>query len=202
MHYDTNAIFFAGAILVFVLLLFGVFCVGIWAQRHSVGYSPYTGTPLRRAADLPYESVRSILQFLYDHHEYANRLIDLNNAVFCRETGRIFPDAISWLDTVHVNWDFIQKRHPGMYVSWGSLTELQQIAIMDAHDTLEGFQIENSSPTPSPRGVEKQYAYLKPGPLYVDINTKVLLGWKCVPDTEFEVMIVQKPKTLLRMGVT
>ena len=34
----------------------------------------------------------------------------------------------------------------------------------------------------------------RPGPLYVDIETKVLLGWKVVPGTDLEVLIVQKPK--------
>ena len=81
----------------------------------------------------------------------------------------------------------------GNYVSWGSLTKESQDAIRDAHASLDGFQTSESSPTPSPRAIEPEYVYTKPGPLYVDLETKVLLGWKVVPGTELEVLIVQKP---------
>jgi len=97
------------------------------------------------------------------------------------------------MDTVKVDWTFLQKRYPGIWVSWGSLNSDQQRAISDAHESLEGFQTEVSSPSPAPRAIEPEYAYTKPGPLYVDIQTKVLLGWKVVPGTELEVLIVQKP---------
>jgi hypothetical protein len=32
--------------------------------------------------------------------------------------------------------------------------------------------------------------------LYVDVETQILIGWKEVPGTEVEVLIVQKPKEL------
>jgi methionyl-tRNA synthetase len=40
------------------------------------------------------------------------------------------------------------------------------------------------SASPSPRAIESEFAYTKPGPLYVDINTNILLGWQVVPGTE------------------
>lgn len=183
--------------ILFLLLFVAVvafFFYAAWARRNSEGVSPYTGVPLRRVSDLPYDSARAILQFLYDKHQYDNRIFNLRKAVLCRETGRIFQDAVTWLNTVHVDWTFLQKRYPGDYVSWGSLSSEQMMVIREAHTSLEHFQTARSSKTPSPRLIEPEFIYLKPGPLYVDINSKVLLGWQIVPDTEFEVLIVQKPK--------
>lgn len=130
-------------------------------------------------------------------HQYDNRIFDVKKAAICRETGRIFPECITWYDTIKVDWTFIQKRYPGTYVSWGCLTEAQQEAIRDVHETLDGFQTRFSSQTPSPRLVEAKYAFEKPGPLYVDVTTGVLVGWQCVPDTELEVLIVQKPTHII-----
>ena len=87
----------------------------------------------------------------------------------------------------------MQKRYPGQWISWGSLSKELQDEIREAHASLDKFQTIESSPTPSPRAIESQYVYTKPGPLYVDIETKILLGWQVVPGTEFELLIVQKP---------
>ncbi len=176
----------------FVFLLFA-FWFGWWFSQKSWGLSPYTGLPLRRATDLSYYSAEKVLHFMNDFHQYDNSPFKLSRAAFCRETGRIFSNCINWLDIIRLDWNFLQKRYPGNYVSWGSLNQDQQQAIRDAHETLEGFQTEVSSPTPSPRAIETQYVYTKPGPLYVDIQTKILLGWKVVSDTDLEVLIVQKP---------
>lgn len=165
----------------------------IWLQKRSGKMSPYTGMPLRPGYELPYESAKRILQYLYDLHEYDNRIFDLQDAAFCRETGRLFPKGITWFETIYVDWNFIQKRFPGNFVSWGSLNESQQEAILAAHGSLEGFQTMYSSSHSSPRMIEPEYAYKKPGPLYVDLDTKVLMGWKIVPYTDFEVLIVQRP---------
>lgn len=150
--------------------------------------------PLRNASDLPYESARKILQFLYDKHEYDNRIFDIKKAAFCRETGRIFPNSVTWLNTINVDWTFLKKRYPGNYVSWGSLTASQQEAIKNAHKSIEAYQTLHSSSKTAPSEIEAEYAFAKPGPLYVDIETKTLLGWQCVPDSQFEVLILQKPK--------
>lgn len=135
-------------------------------------------------------------------HEYDNGLFDLSRAAICRTTGRIFPDSVTWHGSIRVDWNFLQKRYPGEYVSWGSLTQEQKTIIKEKHLSLEGFQTEFSSPKSSPRLIEPQYAYASPGPLYVDIRTGILLGWKCVPDTELEVLIVQKPFEKYLPGIT
>ena len=183
----------AFGILITFVLLFVVFWFTYKFSDRAQGVSPYTGLPLRRATSLSFYSAEKVLHYLYDYQQFDNRIFKLSRAAFCRETGRIFTSCISWLDTVHVDWNFLQKRHPGNYVSWGSLNPDQKKAIRDSHDSLDGFQTDESSPTPSPRAVEPEYAYTKPGPLYVDLYTRVLMGWKVVPDTELEVLIVQKP---------
>ncbi len=68
--------------------------------------------------------------------------------------------------------------------------------MIDRHESLEGFQIELSSKTANPRAIEPQYALAQPGPLYVDIDSLVLVGWKSVPYTDLEVLIVQRPKPI------
>lgn len=185
--------FFSFAILFVFLLLMATFAFGWWVSRKQVSLSPYSRLPLRSGSDLSYSSIETILRYLYKMHQYDNRMFDLNRAAFCRETGRIFPNALTWYGTLHVDWNFLQKRHPGHYVSWGSLTAAQQEAVLRSHHKLEGYQFDYSSPNPSPRLIEPEYAFAKPGPLYVDVNTKVLLGWKLVPNSDFEVLIVTKP---------
>ncbi len=181
------------AIVATLAFLIFVFWFGWWMSSRAMGVSPYTGVPLRRATDLSYYAAEQALLFLYNFQQYDNRIFKLSRAAYCRETGRIFTECVTWMDTVKVDWTFLQKRYPGIWVSWGSLNSDQQRAIRDVHESLDGFQTEISSPTPAPRAIESEYAYTKPGPLYVDIQTKVLLGWKVVPGTELEVLIVQKP---------
>lgn len=183
--------------LAILFTLVTLFLVAWWGWREGElweGESPYTGIPLRRAKTLSYFAAERTLLFMDSFQQYDNRIFKLSGAAFCRETGRIFTNCISWTGRVKVDWDFIQKRYPGSYVSWGSLNAAQQMAVRKAHDSLEGFQTECSSPTPAPRAIEPEYVFVKPGPLYVDLEQKVLVGWKLVPDTELEVLIVQKPK--------
>jgi hypothetical protein len=191
-YYDI--VFFGVAICIVFFLLIGVFCFNYWLMNRKDSPSPYTGQPLRRASDLSYYNMERVLRYLYEMHLYDNRILDFSKAAVCRETGRIFTDCITWFDRIEVNWNFLQKRLEGNYVSWGSLTEAQQEIIMNAHHAIEGFQTENSCPIASPRLITKEYAYLKPGPLYVDMDKKILIGWKCVPDTNLEVLIVQRPR--------
>lgn len=163
----------------------------------KIDNSPYTGLPLRYGRDIGYSQSEKVLGFLFELKQYDNRMFDLNKASFCRETGRIFEASVTWLDSIRVNWDFLQKKAKGHYVSWGSLTDAQQQAIRKQHASLRGFQTDLSSPTPSPRMIEPEYAYAKPGPLYVDVATGNLLGWKEVPGTPFEVLILQKPTEII-----
>lgn len=196
---NRDVILYGAAILLSFIALLALFILNYWFKSKSASLSPYSGKPLRRALDLSYDSKVKVLRYLYDLSQYDNRIFEFRTASFCRETGRIFPKSVTFFDTIHVDWSFLQKRHPGLWVSWGSLSELQQEAIRDAHHSLEGFQTLDSSPTPSPRGIEKEYAFTKPGPLYVDLDTKTLLGWKCVPDSDLEILIVQKPKGIFEI---
>jgi hypothetical protein len=201
--YNTNYIaevssfevmLFGFAVLGIFFLLFAAFWIGWRLSHRAPPMSLYSGTPMRRCSDLSYYNAEKVLRYIYDLQDYENRIFELRKSSFCRETGRIFTNSVTWFDTISVDWDFIQKRYPGNYVSWGSLTEEQQLAIRDMHESLEGFQTEHSSKEALPRAVEPQFALMKPGPLYVDIDTHVLVGWKCVPSTNMEVLIVKRPK--------
>lgn len=155
---------------------------------------PYTKKPLRRGEDVPIHQVTEIMRFLfYENYSFDNRIFLMKNSLVCRDTGKVFQDVFNLLGRPKLDWTFLNKRYPGVYVSWGSLSLDQQRDIRESHYTLEGFQTEKSSSKPLPQNIEEEYAYLKPGPLYVDIMTKTLLGWKCVPNTIFEVLIVQHP---------
>lgn len=197
-------IFFISFLLLGLIFLFVIiFFVAWWVHRQRDSLCPYTGAPLRRAEQLSYYAKEQILRFLYEHNSYENKMFKLNRAGLCRETCRIFPNALTWYDTLYVDWTFLQKRHPGSYVSWGSLTLEQQESIRRLHGSLKGYQTVFSSRNPSPREVESDYVFAKPGPLYVDVETQTLLGWKLIPGTDYEVLIVQRPpKTILPESLT
>lgn len=182
------------AILLAFLSLFGFFFLARWLDKKRRCLSPYTKTPLRLGGTISEEVQEKVYRYLFFLQQYDNRMFNIHRAAFCRETGRLFPNCVSWLDTIHVDWTFLRKRYPGNWISWGSLSRDQQNAIENAHHNLDGYQTAYSSPHPSPRAITEEYAQAKPGPLYVDLDTKVVLGWKLVPDTELEVMIVQKPR--------
>lgn len=188
-----SVLMFSALIMLSFAFLALLFWIGWRITQRSQAISPYTGVPLRRTTEISYYSAERVLRYLYDLHQYDNRIFKLRKAAFCRETGRIFQDCVTIFDTIRIDWSFLQKRFRGNWVSWGSLNEYQQKEIREAHESLDKFQTFESSPIPSPRGIEPQYAYSKPGPLYVDLDSKCLLGWQIVPGTELEVLIVQKP---------
>lgn len=193
-----------GTVILFSLLIlfsFVFFVLLSWIgwrfSERKQSVCPYTGVPLRRTAEISYYSTEKILHFLHDFHQYDNRVFKLSKSAFCRETGRIFQDCITIFDTIKVDWNFLQKRYPGNWISWGSLSEELQNEIKGMHGPLDAFQTIHSSPIQSPKAIPPEYAYTRPGPLYVDLTTKILLGWQRVPDTEFEVLIVQKPLKII-----
>ncbi|MEC7839468.1 MAG: hypothetical protein VX777_05475 [Chlamydiota bacterium] len=194
---ETKAqVLFFSFFILFIFSAFAVLAVVTYRlQNQKRSLCPYTNKPMWRGEDVPLSSVEKIMRFLYYKvHSYENRVFPMRRAMVCRDTGKIFPFCVSWWGFQTVDWKFLQKRYPGVYVSWGSLSKEQKDEIKKYHRSLEGFETEFSSMNPSPRDVEKRFAYSKPGPLYVDLDTKVLLGWKCVPDTLFEVLVVQKPE--------
>lgn len=181
-----------------VVLIFFAFLAYFWwnflLNSKKNCPSPYSGLPLRRGLDIPSPIRDKIMHYLRNLHQYDNRPFDFNKAAFCRETRRIFIDAVTWYNVIKVDSRFLQKRHPGVYVSWGSLFEEQQRDFLEVHGSLEGFQTEISSPEPSPRSITPEYAFAIPGPLYVDLTSKTVLGWKIIPGTNFELLIVQYPQ--------
>lgn len=168
----------------------------VLGDRRVPDHSPYSTLPTRRWYELSFATIGKIYLYFRSLHQYDNSMFNIRRALVCRETGRVFPNAVDWLGRMHLDWTFLNKRYPGHWVSWGSLSERQQRAVREAHHTLVGFQTELSSPEPSPRAIERRYALARPGPLYVDPVTLVLLGWKIIPGTELEVLIVQKPKKI------
>jgi len=196
-----DVVYFSALIFFVFAALLAYFVLNLIKDRSQKGLCPYTGKPLRRGEDLPVSSRERVLKYLFDMHDYHNRLIDFKKAAFCRETGRIFSDAIISFGRISVDWSFLQKRFPGNFVSWGSLSLESKTALMEKHGSLKAFQTEFSSSRPSPKDVEEEYANEKPGPLYVDPDTGVLLGWQEVPETNLEVLIVQKPKQIYIPGV-
>ena len=180
------------------LALLGV--IAWWNWQHSVEVetlSLYAKSPLRRMQDLSYGAIGKVYLYMTSFHQYDNRMFNIHRMAYCRQTGRIFPDCIDIFGRVRLDWTFLQKRYPGTWISWGSLDQLQQEDVRRAHATLEGYQTHLNSARPSPRSIEPEFAMAKPGPLYVDIETKILLGWKIVPGTDLEVLIVQKPKYMV-----
>ncbi len=189
----TWVVLLSVAIMTTFIILFAVFWYTWQSFRQVNGVSPYTGTPLRKATEIPYYSMERVFRYLNSYHQYDNQIFLIKRSMFCRDTGRIFQNTVSWLGIAKVDWSFLIKRYPGYYVSWGSLTTEQQRYIQEAHETLDGFQTESSCPFPLPKEITPEYVYTKPGPLYVDFSSKILLGWKVVPGTDLEILIVQKP---------
>lgn len=174
--------------------LAGILVIG-WALTTTVKYPkcPYTGLPLQPAFAIPLPTKQKIYAYLRDFGGFDNRPFRFAKAAFDRESGRIFQDCVDWKGKMELDWTFLLKKYQGQWISWGSLSEEMKRKVKERHSTIDGFQTERSSPEPSPTKVESMYVYTKPGPLYVDINSMVLMGWKLVPDTSVEVLIVQQP---------
>lgn len=190
----SSILWLATSILALFLAVAIFLLVGWWYSVHAyVCKSPYSDAPLRPWTGLSYTSMGRIYKYLASYRQYDNRMFNIRKIAFCRETGRIFPDAVTWYGKIKVDWNFLQQRYPGNWVSWGSLNEEQKRVVKESHNVIQGFQTAYSSTKPSPRAIEQEFAYIKPGPLYVDLETYILLGWKEVPGTDLEVLIVQKP---------
>lgn len=190
---DLDIVFFGMMILLVLAGLVFYFFYSFIAFHRTGDVSPYSGMPLRPGKELTYSTQDKVNRYLGGLHDFDNRPIDFTQASFCRETGRIFPSSIAWSGAIKLDWSFIKNRYRGNFVSWGSLSPEKIKEIEASHNALYDFQREFSSKNPSPRLVDQAIALSKPGPLYVDPETKILVGWKIVPETDLEVLIVQKP---------
>lgn len=198
---EGDVALFSFALLFVFLGLVAYFAHSYWKMHQRRDVSPYSGLPLRYASELTYINKERVLNYLRGLHDFDNRVIDLNRAALCRDTGRIFPNCIAWSGAIKLDWTFIAKRYKGNFVSWGSLSAEKKKEIREAHISLDGYQTEFSSQNPSPRYIEDEYALMKPGPLYVDPETNILLGWRIVPGTDLELLIVQKPKKITLINI-
>lgn len=197
-----------GDIALFSLVLFLVlaglvayFIIAFWRGRGRQDVSPYSGMPLRFATELPYATRDRVNNYIKELHDFDNPIIDWDKAAFCRETGRIFSNCVTWSGNIQLNWTFLNSRFRGQFVSWGSLSEGLKKEILKAHGSLVGFQTMHSSLNPAPRMIEEEYALEKPGPLYVDPESKIVMGWKEVPDTALEILIVKKPQVIQLINI-
>lgn len=189
-----QAIVFLFLSLVFVILLLcGLLWLGWWVGQKRGSVSPYSKQPMMLGVDLPVSFARQVEEFLKSLPQPENPPFDCTKAAICRQTGRIFPDAVKRGEIIRLGWDFLQNRYPGNWVSWGSLGSTKAAIIRMHHRSMHGFQTEVSCPAARPEAIDQTYAYTKPGPLYVDPTTKMLLGWQIVPGTYFEVLVVKRP---------
>lgn len=183
-----------GGLLFAFFVLFGLLWVGYKKTGIRGNLSPYAKCPMRLGADVAKTVALMVNAFLSEQSQPDNPPIDFTRASYCPETGRIFPDSVTRSEQILLSWDFLQRRSPGIFVSWGSLSEEEKGVVRLLHGEIEGFQTEKSSQNLRPESVESDFALTSPGPLYIDRRTKVLLGWKKVPGTHFEVLVVQRPQ--------
>jgi hypothetical protein len=193
LGYKSILFLYVSIILIFAIFAF-LLWFGWWVSQKRGSMSPYSKKPMMYGVDLPKSIGRQVEEYLKSLPQPENPPFDCDKAAICRETGRIFPNAVLRGEIIMLKWDFLKKRYPGNWVSWGSLTELQKGMIRLSQYSLDDYQTKTSSPRPMPQDVDQFYAYTKPGPLYVDITSKILLGWQVVPGTYFEVLVVQKPQ--------
>jgi hypothetical protein len=154
---------------------------------------PYTHEPMRLGVDVAASLNFYVNAFLQEQERPNNPDIDFGKAAYCPKTGRIFPNCVQAGEQISLSWNFIQKRYKGAFVSWGSMSPEEQGVVKLLHESVDEFQTEKSSPKLRPEDVEEEYALTSPGPLYIDKATRVLMGWKKVPGTYFEVLVVQSP---------
>ena len=186
-------------LIVFSLIaIFGLFCFLLWFswKKEKVRGStcPYCRVPMSLGIDVARSMTNMVDVFMEDQPQPENPKIDFATAAYCPTTGRIFPNCVGQGEQVTLDWDFLSKRHKGTYVSWGALAEEEQGILKLLHGSLEGFQTEKSSTRLRPEDVEEEFSSIAPGPLYVDRKEKVVIGWKKVPGTHFESLVVQRPR--------
>lgn len=192
--FETQAFLVFGLIVGGLLAILLLFLFLGWKREVLHGTRcPYTNAVMQFGIDIAKSLQVHINAFVHEFSEEDNPEIDFSKAALSPLTGRIFSDCVAHGNKIELDWSFLQKRFPGSFLSWGALSEEEKGIFRLLHPSLEGFQTEQSSSMPKPERVEREYALLSPGPLYVDRATKIVVGWKRVPGTSFEVLIVQRP---------
>lgn len=169
-----------------------------WRKTHRKGsLCPYAGVPLVYAKDLPASSRQIIDHTLAQYSAELNPPIDWSLAAICTKTGRLFTQCVAVSGTIYLDWNFLKKRAPGEWVSWGALTPEHQGEIYSLYRDMSFYQTDLCSPDAQPSRTNSFYAMTRPGPLYVNPHTNELLGWVSVPDTSYEILIHSRPDNLL-----
>jgi hypothetical protein len=170
-------------LLVLAALFIGALMgLGWWLVNRSGSRSPYTGSVIGKGTDILFPAVRRIHDFLEKKNSVDNLPFSLEKAAVCRQTGRIFPDSINTFGVVRIGRKYVSGYRSGDYRRWADLTAGEREHFLRAHGQLEGYQTVADDPI------------ARPGPLYIDIKCGTAVGWQCVPGTDLEVLIVQKPK--------
>jgi hypothetical protein len=166
-----------------------------WKKEKIRGSTcPYCKEPMRLGIDVARSITNMVDAFMQEQTQPENPKIDFVTAAFCPTSGRIFPNCVGVNEQITLSWNFLNNRYKGTYVSWGSLSAEEQGILKLLHGSLEGYQTEQSSKRLRPEDVEEEFYSLAPGPLYVDRRERVVIGWKKVPGTYFEVLVVQRPR--------
>lgn len=193
----ATAILFVLGMIFCSLGLATLYYMGWWLTNRPGSYSPYSKRPMVLGNQLSFEAVEKVHNFLLSQPDGENLVFDLTRAAVCRETGRIFPDAVNSFDVIKLKKNFVSGVYPGKFVLWGTLSFEFQESLREKHHSLEGFQTQGFDRESDFTKEDRVRGFVKPGPLYVDVETGVVIGWKRVLGTELEVFIVQKPKSNL-----
>lgn len=184
---------FVAALVLIVVMMVGLMLFSRRMSMRRGAVSPYSHMPMMLGVDLSFSMAHYVEEFLKGQPQPENPPFDMKKAAICQETGRIFPDVVNRGEVIALDWSFLKRRYPGNWVSWGSLPEVPRAMIKMCHRSVERFQMNESCPELRPEAIDRYHAFLKPGPLYVDVATKTLMGWQNVPGTPFEVLVVKKP---------
>lgn len=179
-----------GVALILLLFLF----LGFRREVVKGKRCPYCGAILQFGSDVANSIQQHVNAYVHAFSEEDNPEIDFSKAAICPTSGYIFQECVVRNNRVTLDWSFLSKRLKGSFISWGALPEEEKGIFRLLHLSMEGYQTEKSSPTIQPDRVEEEYARLIPGPLYVDRNTKILMGWVRVPGTNFQVLIIRRPQ--------
>ena len=192
---ESQSLYMLAFFLLFIFFLLALLVLFNWKREGIRGnVCPYCRKPMRLGIDVAFSMRSYVNAFLEEQPQLDNPQIDFSKAAYCSETGRIFTECVSTLERISLSWDFIQRKCSGKYISWGALSEDEKSIYKILHGSIEGFQTEESSHLLRPECVEPLFSTISPGPLYIDRETKILVGWKKVPGTYFEVLVVQHPQ--------
>ena len=176
---STPLWYMALGFIIFFSLIIGATYYLYWRTHLKGRKSPFSGKILARGEEIFYASAEKIHLFSSELSQPENAPIDLTKAVFCRETNRIFSSSINAFGEIDLTRNYLKKYYSSKLVSWFRLRESEKLKLASMHTSLEGFQVGKG---------------LFPGPLFVDKKRSILVGWKRIPETEMEIIVIQKPK--------